>query len=56
VRFVLGIAQMTSAVAAFLLLAQAGLSEGTFALVLLTCLLTTVSVLLFGRRMPPRIR
>lgn len=56
VRFVLGITQMTGAVAAFLLIAQTGLSNGTFAVVILTCLFTTVSVLLFGRRMPRRIR
>lgn len=56
VRFVLGIAQMTGAVVAFLLIAQTGLSNGTFAVVILTSLFTTGSVLLFGRRMPRRIR
>ncbi len=56
VRLGLGIAQMTSAVGAFLLIARTGFSRETLVLVLLTCLFTTTSVLLFGHREPPKIR
>jgi len=50
VRLALGIAQMMGAVGTFYLLLQTGLSALSLGGVVITCLLTTTSVLLFGRR------
>ena len=50
VRLVLGLGQMTGAVVALMLLVQTGVNSLSFGAVILTCLLTTTSVLLFGRR------
>jgi hypothetical protein len=50
VRLVLGLGQMTGAVVALMLLLQTGVNSASIAAVILTCLLTSVSVFLFGRR------
>jgi hypothetical protein len=50
VRFALGLTQMTGAVVSLYLLLQYGMNEVSLSAVVLTCLCTTVSVLLFGRR------
>jgi hypothetical protein len=50
VRMVLGLAQMTGAVAAFYLLFQTGVNALSLSAVVITCLLTTLSVLLFRGR------
>jgi hypothetical protein len=50
VRLALGLAQMGGAAASVTLLARTGMNEWSLSAVALTCLLTTVSVLLFGRR------
>lgn len=47
-RLVLGVAQMIGAVAALLLIITMGLKGLALAAVVITCVLTTVSVLLFG--------
>jgi hypothetical protein len=47
---VLGLAQMTGAVAAFYLLFQTGVNALSLSAVVITCLLTTLSVLLFRGR------
>lgn len=48
VRLVLGVGQMSGAVVSLYLLVQTGLGELSLGAVAATCLLTTVSVLLFG--------
>jgi hypothetical protein len=53
-RLFLGTAQMAGAATALLLIVQTGLSEWARGAVVITCLFTTASVLLFGRRLPPR--
>ena len=50
VRIVLGLAQIMGAVVSFYLLVQNGMNALTFGAVTITCLFTTISVLLFGRR------
>ena len=50
VRLFLGQAQMIGAVMSFILLIQLGINEWSLGAVVLTCLCTTVSVLLFGGR------
>ena len=50
VRMILGLAQMMGAVGSFYLLVQTGMSVLSLGAVAATCLLTTMSVLLFGRR------
>ena len=50
VRMVLGLAQMTGAVAAFYLLFQTGMNAQSLSAVVVTCLLTTIIVLLFRSR------
>jgi hypothetical protein len=50
VRIVLGLGQMTGAAVAMMLLVQTGVNSLSFGAVILTCMLTTTSVLLFGRR------
>jgi len=47
-RLILGVAQMVGAVAALLLIITMGLKALALAAVVITCVLTTVSVLLFG--------
>jgi hypothetical protein len=49
-RLVLGIAQMISAIAALLLILTMGLRAVALTVVVITCVLTTLSVLLFGSR------
>lgn len=49
VRLLLGQFQMIGAVVSLYLLVQTGMSELALGTVLLTCLFTTASVLLFGR-------
>ena len=49
-RFGLGIAQMAAAVTALLLLVQMGIGPRSLGAVVVTCALTTLSVLLFGAR------
>lgn len=51
-RLVLGLAQVLGASAAFLLLIQTGVNGLSLGFVVATCLLTTISVLLFGSRLP----
>lgn len=53
-RLLLGTAQMVSAVIALLLIVQAGIGPLALGAVVVTSVLTTTSILLFGRRMPPR--
>jgi hypothetical protein len=50
VRLVLGQAQMIGAVVSAYLLISTGMNEVSLGAVVVTCLCTTVSVLLFGRR------
>jgi hypothetical protein len=50
VRLVLGLLQMTGAVVSFYLLFSSGMSGLSLSAVVLTCLCTTISVLLFGSR------
>lgn len=50
VRMVLGLAQMMGAVVSFYLLAQTGMNAFSLGAVVVTCLLTTISVLLFRGR------
>ena len=50
VRFVLGILQLTGAVMSLYLLIQIGMSTLALSAVVITCLCTSVSVLLFGSR------
>ncbi len=52
VRLVLGLAQMVGAVTALIFLAQTGLSSWTLSATIVTGALTTISVLLFGSRLP----
>jgi hypothetical protein len=47
-RFVLGCLQMLGAVVSLFLLLQTGVSTLTLSVVVITCVCTTVSVLLFG--------
>jgi hypothetical protein len=51
-RLILGVAQMTGAVVALCLLITMGLDAPIIAAVVITCVLTTVSVLFFGRGGP----
>ncbi len=51
-RLVLGFAQMSAAVAALFLIITWGFEAVALAAVAISCLLTTVSVLLFGSRGP----
>ncbi len=51
-RIALGLAQMTGATAALLLLVQTGVNARSLGAVVITCALTTTSVLLFGSRRP----
>ena len=53
VRLALGIAQMTGAATAVLLIVRRGFNELALGAVVVTCVLTTVSVVLFGSRRPP---
>lgn len=48
-RFLLGMAQMAGAVIAVTLLVEVGVTALSLTAVALTCALTTVSLLLFGR-------
>ena len=48
VRLVLGVAQMAGAVTALVLLATTGITRATAETIVVTCALTTASVLLFG--------
>jgi hypothetical protein len=50
VRLALGQLQIVGAVASVCLLLQTGMNERSLTVVAVTCLATTVSVLLFGRR------
>jgi hypothetical protein len=50
VRLVLGQAQMIGAVVSAYLLIRTGMNEFSLGAVVVTCLCTTVSILLFGRR------
>jgi len=50
VRMVLGLGQMMGAVVAFYLLLQTGVNALSLGAVVVTCLLTTTSVLLFRSR------
>jgi hypothetical protein len=50
VRMLLGFGQMMGAVTGAYFLVMTGLNELTLGAVLVTCTLTTISVLLFGRR------
>jgi hypothetical protein len=52
VRLTLGILQMTGAGLALGLLAAGGVTRASLTVVVLTGLMTTLSVLLFGRRAP----
>jgi len=52
VRLALGILQMTGAALALGLLAAGGATRASLTVVVLTGLMTTLSVLLFGRRAP----
>ena len=52
VRFVLGMSQMAAAVAAAALLWQTGVSTWSLVFVVAACVLTTMSVLLFGASGP----
>jgi hypothetical protein len=49
-RVVLGMAQIFMAVFSFVLLVKTGVNAISLASVIVTCLLTTISVLLFGSR------
>jgi len=50
VRTVLGVAQVFGASFSFVLLIQTGVNSLTLGAIIITGLLTTISVLLFGRR------
>ena len=50
VRYVLGLLQMAGAIISLVLLALSGVSTASLTSVVLTGLMTTVSVLLFGAR------
>lgn len=50
IRLGLGIAQMVGGVTALVLLAETGVNTASMGAVVVTCLLTTTSVLLFGSR------
>lgn len=50
VRTVLGVAQIFGASFSFVLLIQTGVNSLTLGAIIITGLLTTISVLLFGRR------
>ena len=50
VRTVLGVAQVFGATLSFVLLLQTGVNSLTLGAIIITGLLTTTSVLLFGRR------
>jgi hypothetical protein len=52
VRIVLGIAQIFGATFSFTLLIQTGVNPLSLGAVIVTGLLTTISVLLFGKRTP----
>ena len=52
VRLTLGAAQMAGATTALLLLVQTGVNAWSLGAVVVTCALTTTSVLLFGSRRP----
>jgi hypothetical protein len=52
VRLTLGVLQMTGAALALGLLAAGGVTQASLTVVVLTGLMTTISVLLFGRRAP----
>lgn len=52
VRLTLGVAQMTAAAFALGLLAAEGVSARALAAAVTACTITTLSVLLFGRRSP----
>ena len=52
VRLTLGFFQMTGAALALGLLASGGVTRASLTVVVLTGLMTTISVLLFGRRAP----
>lgn len=51
-RLVLGLAQIVGASAAFVLLFGTGISTLTIGFTVATCLLTTISVILFGSQLP----
>jgi hypothetical protein len=51
-RFALGVSQMTAAAFALGLLLVGGVTSGALAASAIACTLTTVSVLLFGRKGP----
>jgi cobalamin synthase len=55
-RIVLGVAQMTAAAASLLLLVQTGVTPTTLVAVIITCVLTSTSVFLFGRKSPRHFR
>jgi hypothetical protein len=50
VRLILGLLQMAGAVFSWVLIWKTGIGKASVAAVVGTCLLTTVSVLLFGSR------
>ena len=50
VRILLGLGQMSGAIVSFCLLIEIGINELSLGMVVATCLLTCVSVLLFGRK------
>jgi hypothetical protein len=50
IRLGLGIGQMFCAALSFVLLIDLGISEVSLGAVVATCVLTTISVLLFGKR------
>ena len=52
VRLALGTAQVMGATAALFLLVQTGVSSLSVGAAVITCVLTTISVLLFGSRRP----
>ena len=52
-RFILGMAQMAAGTVAAILLIETGVSSWALIAVLVTCALTTISVLLFGAKRTP---
>ena len=50
VRIILGLGQMIGAIVSFCLLIEIGINEWSLGMVVATCLLTCISVLLFGRK------
>lgn len=54
IRLLFGLAQMFGATFSFVLLFKSGVNIWSLTAVALTGLFTTASVLLFGRRTPPR--